>query len=58
VSLQGLGFAGAGALGEVVPPHSAIVVAGLAGLAVVAVLAPGIGRGAAPGEPDSATALL
>jgi hypothetical protein len=38
VSLQGLGFAAAGALAEVVPPHVAIVGAGIAGLVVVAAL--------------------
>jgi hypothetical protein len=60
ISLQGLGFAAAGALAEVVPPHVAIVIAAVAGLALVAALAPGIrppgaagGRGAA-----SAAALL
>ena len=42
ISLQGLGFAAAGALAEFVPPHVAIVIAGVAGLAVVATLAPGI----------------
>ena len=40
ISLQGLGFAAAGALGEVVPPHIAIAFAGVAGLAVVALLRP------------------
>jgi MFS family permease len=60
MSLQGFGFAAAGALGEVVSPHVAIVIAAVTGLAVVAALAPGIrapdasgGRGAA-----SAAALL
>ena len=40
MSLQGLGFAAAGALGEVVPPHIAITFAGIAGLVVVALLRP------------------
>jgi hypothetical protein len=38
VSLQGFGFAAAGAVAEVVPPHVAIACAGVAGLAVVAAL--------------------
>ena len=49
ISLQGLGFALAGALAEVVPPHVAIVIAAVTGLGIVAALAPGIrapsGRG-------------
>jgi hypothetical protein len=40
IALQGLGFAAAGALGEVVPAHIAIAIAGVAGLAVVALLRP------------------
>jgi hypothetical protein len=38
VSLQGFGFAAAGALAELIPPYAAIVCAGIAGLAVVALL--------------------
>ena len=49
ISLQGLGFALAGALAEVVPPHVAIVIAAVTGLGIVAALAPRIrapsGRG-------------
>ena len=48
ISLQGFGFAAAGALAEVVPPHVAIVIAALTGLAVVALLAPGNRAPAAP----------
>jgi hypothetical protein len=40
MSLQGLGFAAAGALAEVVPPKIAITVAGVAGLVVVALFRP------------------
>jgi hypothetical protein len=40
MAIQGLGFAAAGALAEVVSPHVAIVVAGVAGLALVALLRP------------------
>jgi hypothetical protein len=40
LALQGLGFAAAGALAELVSPSTAIVVAGVAGLAVVSVLWP------------------
>ena len=40
VALQGLGFAAAGALAEIVSPSTAIVVAGVAGLVVVATLWP------------------
>ncbi|HET6175026.1 MAG TPA: MFS transporter [Gaiellales bacterium] len=60
ISLQGLGFAAAGALAEIVPPHVAIVVAAVAGLAVVASLAPGIRAPRASGDhgADSAAALL
>ena len=58
ISLQGLGFAAAGALGEFVSPHVAIVIAAVAGLAIVASLAPGIRRGAPPGGAVSASALL
>ena len=43
VALQGLGFAAAGALAEVVSPATTIVVAGAAGLVVVAVFWPGRG---------------
>ncbi len=60
ISLQGLGFALAGALGEVVEPHVAIVIAAVTGLALVAALAPGIhaqgGRGG--GGAMTAAALL
>jgi hypothetical protein len=35
---QGLGFAAAGALGEIVAPSSAIAIAGLTGLTAVAAL--------------------
>ena len=58
ISLQGLGFAAAGALAEFVSPHVAIVVAAVAGLTVVALLAPGIRGPSAPGRPASAAALL
>jgi len=58
VGLQGFGFAAAGALGEVVSPHIAIVVAAVAGLAVVARLGPGLGGPPAPGQPRSDPALL
>ena len=58
VGLQGFGFAAAGALGEVVSPHVAIVVAAVAGLAVVARLGPGLGGPPAPGQPRSDPALL
>jgi MFS family permease len=40
IALQGLGFAAAGALTEVVPAHVTIVCAGVAGLVVVALLRP------------------
>jgi hypothetical protein len=49
ISLQGFGFAAAGALAEVVSPHVAIVIAALAGLAIVATLAPGIRPPSPPG---------
>ena len=55
ISLQGFGFAAAGALAEVVSPHVAIVVAAIAGLAVVALLAPGIRAPAAPGGSGAAS---
>jgi hypothetical protein len=58
ISLQGLGFAAAGALGEFVSPHVAIVIAGVTGLAIVAALAPGIRGPAPPGRAISAAALL
>ena len=38
--LQGLGFAGAGALAEVLSPHVVVALAGVAGLVVVALLRP------------------
>jgi hypothetical protein len=60
ISLQGLGFAAAGALAEVVSPHVAIVIAAVTGLALVAALAPkrGVpaGRGGSGGI--GAAALL
>jgi hypothetical protein len=56
ISLQGLGFAAAGALAEVVPPHVAIVIAAVTGLALVAALAPGIRAPAAPGGHGAASA--
>ena len=40
ISLQGLGFAAAGALAEIVPPNLAITVAAVVGLGVVALLHP------------------
>jgi hypothetical protein len=52
ISLQGFGFAAAGALAEVVEPNVAIVIAAVTGLIVVALLAPGIG--AAP-RPDASS---
>jgi predicted MFS family arabinose efflux permease len=58
VGLQGFGFAAAGALGEVVAPHVAIVIAAVAGLAVVALLAPGLAGPSAPGKSPSEPALL
>jgi hypothetical protein len=60
ISLQGFGFAAAGALAEVVSPHVAIVIAAIAGLALVAALAPGIRAPASPGGhgAGSAAALL
>jgi hypothetical protein len=58
ISLQGLGFAAAGALAEFVSPHVAIVIAGVTGLAIVALLAPGVRGPAVPGRPVSAAALL
>jgi hypothetical protein len=60
ISLQGFGFAAAGALAEVVSPHVAIVIAAVTGLALVAALAPGIGAPAPPGGhgAGSAAALL
>ena len=56
ISLQGFGFAAAGALAEVVSPHVAIVIAALTGLALVAALAPGIRAPAAPGGRGAASA--
>ena len=58
VGLQGFGFAAAGALGEVVSPHVAIVVAAVAGLAVVARHGPGLGGPRPPGKPAAEAALL
>ncbi len=60
ISLQGFGFAAAGALAEVVSPHVAIVIAALTGLAVVALFAPGNRAPAAPGAAgaSSEAALL
>jgi len=40
MAIQGLGFAAAGALAELVSPHASIVLAGVAGIAVVAILGP------------------
>jgi MFS family permease len=51
VGLQGFGFAAAGALAEVTAPHIAIVIAAVTGLAVVALLAPGLGERADPAIP-------
>jgi hypothetical protein len=56
ISLQGLGFAAAGALAEVVSPHVAIIIAAVAGLALVAALAPGIRAPHAPGGRGAASA--
>jgi hypothetical protein len=56
ISLQGFGFAAAGALAEVVSPHVAIVIAAVTGLALVAALAPGIRPPAAPGGRGAASA--
>ena len=47
MAIQGFGFAAAGALGEVVSPHVAIVIAAGCGLATIACFAP---RGAAATE--------
>jgi hypothetical protein len=58
VGLQGFGFAAAGALAEVVAPHIAIVIAAATGLAVVALLAPGIAGRPEPGNSASEAALL
>jgi hypothetical protein len=60
ISLQGLGFAVAGALAEVVSPPVAIVIAAVTGLALVATLAPGIRRPGSRGGSGaiSAAALL
>jgi hypothetical protein len=58
ISLQGFGFAAAGGLAEFVSPHLTIVIAGVTGLALVAWLAPGIRKPAAPGGSISASALL
>ena len=52
ISLQGLGFAAAGALAEVVAPSLAIAIAGVAGLVVVAMLRPRAGDALEPAEPD------
>ena len=60
ISLQGLGFAAAGALAEVVPPYVAIVIAAITGLVLVGLLAPGLHRPPRPGSGRtiSASALL
>jgi hypothetical protein len=58
ISPQGLGLAAAGELAEFVPPHVAIAIAGVTGLAIVALLAPGIHGPAVPGRALSAAALL
>jgi MFS family permease len=57
ISLQGLGFAAAGALAELVDPHVAIVIAAITGLVIVALLVPGI-RGAPPPARDDADPAL
>lgn len=54
ISLQGFGFAAAGALAEIVEPNVAIVIAAVTGLVVVALLAPGIGS--RPAHPGTGTA--
>jgi hypothetical protein len=58
ISLQGFGFAAAGALAELVDPHVAIVIAGISGLVLVALLAPGIRRMPPPGQSGSEGALV
>jgi hypothetical protein len=58
ISLQGFGFAAAGALAEVVSPHIAIVIAGVTGLLLVALLAPGRDHGPPPGRSASEGALV
>jgi hypothetical protein len=58
ISLQGFGFAAAGALAEVVDPHIAIVIAGVTGLLLVALLAPGSRRAPPPGRSTSDPALV
>jgi Transmembrane secretion effector len=55
MAIQGLGFAAAGALAEVVSPHVAIVVAGVLGLATVALLRPRVPSAAAPAAAGLAT---
>ena len=52
MTAQGLGFAAAGALGEAVPPDLVIVVAGAAGLLVVAVCGPRLHQRPQPREVD------
>jgi hypothetical protein len=58
ISLQGFGFAAAGALAELVDPHVAIVIAGISGLLCVALLAPGIRRMPPPGLKEREGALV
>jgi hypothetical protein len=58
ISLQGFGFAAAGALAEFVEPNVAIVIAAVTGLIVVALLAPGIGGASPRGRESSLPALL
>jgi hypothetical protein len=58
ISLQGFGFAAAGALAELVPAYVAIVIAAVTGLIVVALLTPGLRGASEPGKPESSAALL
>jgi hypothetical protein len=58
ISLQGFGFAAAGALAELVDPHVAIVIAGVTGLALVGLLAPGFRSLPPPGRSASESALV
>jgi MFS family permease len=63
MTAQGIGFAAAGAAGELVRPDTAIAVTGLTGLAVVALCRPRLsrrrgrppGRAATPGPPPAAS---
>ena len=58
ISLQGFGFAAAGALAELVDPHIVIVIAGVTGLALVALLAPGARSRPPPGRAERDPALV